>query len=392
MKSKDNINEKYRNNKKRNPGNNSFSSFSAPQSSLLADMDKGGLLTIFPEDIAGIREPLNHQLLVTPLNNRKILLSAGSALSRIYSEHHAVKMIVCGVLRGWMPLNRIHRIPINYYPVALYLAAARQRNTGELLQLMEILRSPRGCPWDREQTHHSLKPYLLEEACEVIAAIEEGDLSALQEELGDVLLQVIFHAQVAREAGSFKLDDVVKGIITKLIRRHPHVFGSTVVSSVNEVMENWEDIKRNEKRSGEPKRIAEEMDIHSSWPALLQAQKVQEKAAGAGFDWPDAKGALQKLVEECAELKSAYISGSGDKIAEEAGDVLFAMVNVLRLMSINPEIALRRTVDKFRGRFAYIEEQVLNTGKDFSSYSLEELDKWWDEAKMKERNGGMKPK
>ena len=260
---------------------------------------------------------------------------------------------------------------------------ADQKQAGKLLvelaDVMDKLRSPEGCPWDREQDHVSLKPYLVEEAYEVLEAIELGDMHKLAEELGDLLLQIVFHAQVAKEQGHFDLAEPLRQIVAKLKRRHPHVFGDVQVNSRQQVMLNWEDIKAKE-REGE--RSDSLLDgVPRNMPALMQAFKVQAKAAQVGFDWDDIEGAWAKVTEEKAELEGAIASGDNAKISEELGDLLFAIVNVARFLEVEPETALLSTVMKFRKRFAYIEKQARAADKELSSYSLQELDRWWEEAK-----------
>lgn len=260
---------------------------------------------------------------------------------------------------------------------------AEQRGVGELLvelaQVMDKLRSPDGCPWDREQDHVSLKPYLLEEAYEVLEAIELGDMHKLAEELGDLLLQIVFHAQVAKEQGNFDLTEPLRQIITKMKRRHPHVFGDVQVESSQQVLRNWEEIKAQE-RGGEEKGSLLD-SVPRNMPALMQACKVQAKAARVGFDWDDITGAWAKVTEEKAELEGAIAGGDKRKISEELGDLLFAIVNVARFLEVEPESALLSTVMKFRRRFAYIEKQAQASGRELNSYSLQELDCWWEEAK-----------
>jgi len=253
----------------------------------------------------------------------------------------------------------------------------------ELQLVMKKLLTPgSGCPWDLEQTHLSLKRYLLEEAYEVIEAIEEGDPQKLVEELGDVLLQVVFHAELAEKEGLFTLEDVVKGISEKMIRRHPHVFADTEVSGSAEVLKNWEEIKAEEK-PGRKKSVLS--GVPQSYPALLASLKLQEKAAKVGFDWPDIKGAWEKMEEEKTELHEAWMTGEG--ISEEIGDLLFSVVNLARFMNVEPEEALAGTNRRFTNRFGYIEEILREKGLNFEECSLEELEKYWIEAKKRENEG-----
>ena len=247
----------------------------------------------------------------------------------------------------------------------------------DLETIVSILRSPGGCPWDAEQDHKSLRRALLEESCEVIEAIDEESPAHLQEELGDVLLQVVFHADIERQAGRFDLEAVADGICKKLIFRHPHVFGDVSVHDSEEVLVNWDALKRQEKSQ---ETYTDTLTaVAKSLPALWRAEKVQKKAKKAGFDWPDASGALDKLSEELAELKEAMAQGTN--VEEELGDLLFSVVNVSRFLKADPEEALNAATEKFISRFAKVEEMALAQGKDMAQMSLEELDKLWERVK-----------
>jgi len=247
----------------------------------------------------------------------------------------------------------------------------------DLEEIVSLLRKPGGCPWDREQTHESLRRALLEESCEVVEAIDEGESGHLREELGDVLLQVVFHADIEREAGRFDLDGVADGVCKKLIFRHPHVFGDVAVSGSEEVLSNWEALKRKEKHQ---ETYTDTLtSVAKSLPALWRAEKVQKKARKAGFDWDGVEGAVDKLSEELEELKAA-IAGSGH-IDEELGDLLFAAVNVSRFVKADPEQALNAATEKFISRFAKVEELARAQGRDMEDMSLAQLDKLWEEAK-----------
>ena len=247
----------------------------------------------------------------------------------------------------------------------------------DLENIVSILRSPGGCPWDAEQDHKSLRRALLEESCEVIEAIDEESPAHLQEELGDVLLQVVFHADIERQAGRFDLEAVADGICKKLIFRHPHVFGDVSVHDSEEVLVNWDQLKRQEKSQ---ETYTDTLTaVAKSLPALWRAEKVQKKAKKAGFDWSDASGAVDKLSEELAELRQAMEQGTN--IQEELGDLLFSVVNVSRFLKADPEEALNAATEKFISRFAKVEEMALAQGKDMAQMSLEELDKLWERAK-----------
>jgi nucleoside triphosphate diphosphatase len=257
------------------------------------------------------------------------------------------------------------------------------------LALIARLRAPGGCPWDREQTHHSLKPMTIEEAYEVVEAIEDGDDAHLAGELGDLLLQVVFHAQIAAEEGRFDVTQVVERVAAKMVRRHPHVFGTNPAATSGQVLKNWEALKRAERAE---KGHADESlldGVSRSLPGVLEAYQMAVKASRVGFDWPDAEAVLAKLDEEVAELKAAVRARAGAKaVAEEVGDLLFAAVNVARLLGEDPEACLKAANRKFRARFRYVEERLAERGRAPAESSLEEMEALWQEAKARERSGG----
>lgn len=244
--------------------------------------------------------------------------------------------------------------------------------------LMEIMYKLRmECPWDKKQTHDSLKANTLEEAYEVIETIDDKDYEALKGELGDLLLHIVFHSVIANENGNFTIDEVIEGITEKLIRRHPHIFGETKVSGADEIAKNWETIKMEEGREsvleGVPKNL----------PQLYRAFRMQEKASKVGFDWKDKEPVWNKIQEEINELKEVQSGVNHEKIEEEFGDLLFSLVNYARFIDVNPENALRRTNDKFIKRFNYIERKFKENGKEITKSTLEEMDKFWEESKKK---------
>lgn len=246
-----------------------------------------------------------------------------------------------------------------------------------LVEIVERLRGEGGCPWDRKQTHQSLKPQLVEEAYEVVDAIDSGDPGALAEELGDILLHVVFHSQLAKEKGQFDITDVIDGIVEKMIRRHPHVFGGEEVDSTKEVLRNWERMKQEEK--GDSPSVMD--GIPEALPALIAAFKVQAKAARLGFDWRKVEDVIAKVNEEIAEFGEALDSGNRDSMEDEMGDLLFAVVNLARFCEVDPELALRRTLKKFISRFKHIEEYAASHGIEIEDMSLEEMDAIWEAAK-----------
>lgn len=255
-------------------------------------------------------------------------------------------------------------------------------NMQDLLEIMKLLRSPGGCPWDAQQTHESIKKNLIEETYEVIEAINKDDKVLLCEELGDLLMQVVFHAQMEQEAGTFDFDAVADGICKKLIERHPHVFGQVEISGVDDVLTNWNAIKMKTKKQ---KTTTDSMlSVPRELPALMRATKLQKKAADVGFDWSDVSGALDKLEEEISELRQAISKGDAENTAEELGDVLFSAVNVSRFVKADAEEALTSASDKFLARFTTVERLANERGIDMNSAGLDVLDALWDEAKAAE--------
>ncbi|MDB4945256.1 MAG: Nucleoside triphosphate pyrophosphohydrolase MazG [Labilithrix sp.] len=254
-----------------------------------------------------------------------------------------------------------------------------------LVGVMQRLLAPEGCPWDREQTFETLRKYALEEACEVIDAIDSGDRKAIREELGDLLLQIVFQAELGRREGAFGIDDVVSGIVEKLVYRHPHVFGDLDAKDADEVLRNWEKLKVKEK--GERGVLA---GVPRSLPALTRAQRIGEKVQRVGFDWEDARGSRAKVTEELAELDEAIASGDANAVEDEMGDVLFALVNLSRHVKVDAEGALRRTIDKFTRRFDHVEKRVKSehggwTAAGEENLPLAVLDTYWEEAKAQEK-------
>ena len=248
-----------------------------------------------------------------------------------------------------------------------------------LVEIMKLLRAPGGCPWDAEQTHESIKKNLIEEAYEVIEAINKQDNVLLCEELGDLLMQVIFHSCMEEEKGVFNFNDVCDGICKKLIERHPHVFGETEITGVDDVLTNWDNIKR--KTKGQKTTTESMLSVPRELPALMRATKLQKKAADVGFDWSDVSGALDKLQEEIDELRKAVENKDSENMNEELGDVLFSAVNVSRFIKSDAEEALTAASDKFLARFTTVEKLAEERNIDMKSSTLEELDKLWDEAK-----------
>ncbi|MBI5181393.1 MAG: nucleoside triphosphate pyrophosphohydrolase [Nitrospirae bacterium] len=264
-----------------------------------------------------------------------------------------------------------------------------------LLKIMSRLRGKRGCPWDKEQTRESLKPFIIEEAYEVIEAIDEKSPEKLKEELGDLLLQVVFHAQLAKERKEFSMEDILETLEEKLIRRHPHVFQSPQPPftkggtrgdyrgeggiDAKEVLVQWEKIKKEEKANSKRESMLD--SVPKELPALLRAHRLQDKASRVGFDWRHIDDVFAKVEEEIKEFKGAVKEKKADEIEDELGDIFFALVNVARFLEINPEDALRKTISKFISRFRYIEEKAKEAKRELSDMTLEEMDKFWEEAK-----------
>jgi MazG family protein len=246
----------------------------------------------------------------------------------------------------------------------------------KLRDIVAQLRAPNGCPWDREQTHAALRNDLIEEAWEVVDAIGRNDDAHLREELGDLLLQVVMHSQIASETGAFNLDEVAREIGEKLVRRHPHVFGEKKLGDSGAVLKQWDEIKRQEKGA---ESVLDNISL--ALPALMRAEKVQKRAARVGFDWPDIHGVVEKIHEELRELEAAQQSGDHEKIVDEMGDVLFSVVNLARKLKTQPELALQQSTNKFIGRFKKLEAVLAERGQKFDQLTLAEMDAIWDEVK-----------
>jgi tetrapyrrole methylase family protein/MazG family protein len=256
------------------------------------------------------------------------------------------------------------------------------------VELIARLRAPGGCPWDREQTHETVKPMTIEEAYEVAHAIEENDDDELMGELGDLLLQVVFHANIAEERKAFALKQIIERVSDKMIRRHPHVFANDGASTSGEVLRSWEAIKAEERKEKGKDDTSMLDSVHKGLPAVMEAFQMTTKVSRVGFDWPEADGALAKLDEEVLELREAVREKTDQQaIAEEVGDLLFVAVNVARLTGVDPESALKAANRKFRRRFRHIEDRLRADGKGPADSTLEEMDRLWDEAKAIERKG-----
>lgn len=312
-------------------------------------------------------------------------------LSEYYKDDTEIYFVRAAGIKGLESIRKIQLYEIDRqedidYLTSLYIPKDLKNNKDfyDLLEIMEKLRSQEGCPWDREQTSESLKKYLIEESYEVLEAIDEQDDDKIIEELGDVLLQVVFHAQIGKEDGFFNINDVISSICNKMILRHPHVFSNKENITSDEVVQNWDEIKRKEKHFD---TYTQEMKgIAKTLPSLLRADKVQNKAAKVGFDWNNVEDALSKVFEEFNEVKEVYKTKNKERILEEIGDLIFSSVNVSRFLDIDPEIALNKTTDKFINRFSFIEGKAREQGCDMNNMTLEEMDRLWNLAKINEKN------
>lgn len=331
--------------------------------------------------------PPDAPALITQLQSTELAKAVKLALLQTYPHEHIVRLVHAAattqMLVEDLPLQAIDLSPSIGQLSSLYLPPLEKGASFEAFQeIIAHLRAPDGCPWDREQDHQTLRTNLLEETYEALAALDADDPIHMREELGDLLLQISLHAQIATEYGEFNMAQVLKGIYDKIIHRHPHVFGDWQVSGVENVLQNWEKLKAEERvqaheeLGGKPKGLLDGVEL--ALPALSQAEEIQQRAARVGFDWPDATGVVDKINEECHELINAedLSSRSG-----ELGDLLFAVVNLARHYDIDAESALRQTNTKFRHRFAHIEESAHSQGKSVSDLSLDEMEHYWQEAK-----------
>jgi tetrapyrrole methylase family protein/MazG family protein len=333
----------------------------------------------------------NHHILIGQVYSSLVASDVKLTLMQVYPDDYEV--VIADAL-GVAGKEKIIRVPLYELDrqecftnlTSVYVPPAREESVyykqfSFLLQTMKKLRSPEGCPWDREQTHESLRSYLIEEAYEFIDAIHQEDDQAMIEELGDVLLQVIFHAVVAEERYGFEIGDVIQTLNEKLIRRHPHVFGTAIADTPDEVIQTWDAVKQKE---GKRKKDSILDDIPKSFPAILTAFEQQKKAAKVGFDWDNVDGVLEKMKEELTELAEASNPTEREK---ELGDVLFTAINIARFYKVDPELALYQTTRKFDRRFRYVERRAKEFGQPMGNYALEQLEIWWQEAKQMEKDG-----
>ena len=322
--------------------------------------------------------PTDLPVLLTNVESRELALHLKNVLLATYSKEHMVSFVHDGKKKE----ESLSEFGSNGFSEggSLYVPALGEGTSFEsFAEIVAHLRAPNGCPWDREQTHESLRKHLLEESYEAISAIDSGNFADMREEFGDLLLQVVLQSQIANEEGQFNVNQVIQGIHSKIVRRHPHVFGDLELDGVQGVLANWEKLKAKER--GEKKEEKGLLDgVPKVLPALSQAQEYQDRAGRVGFDWADIEGVLDKVKEEIEEIKSAE---TDFELASEIGDLLFAIVNVARWKHVDAESALRGTNIKFKKRFAYVEQGAKKQERDLSSLSLDEMESLWQEAKKK---------
>ncbi|MEW6239524.1 MAG: nucleoside triphosphate pyrophosphohydrolase [Chloroflexota bacterium] len=322
--------------------------------------------------------PPDMPVLLTGVDSPELAAHIREVLLTVYPRKHEVSLVVGDRLKV-ESLVELQPSTFDFRPsTVLYVPALTEGTAFESFhEIVARLRAPDGCPWDREQTHQSLRTHLLEESYEALEAIDSDDPASMREEFGDLLLQVVLQAQIASEAGHFTMTDVVKGIYDKIVRRHPHVFGDVELKDVNGVLQNWEKLK--EKERGKKKEDKGLLDgVPLSLPALTQSQEYQDRAARVGFDWPEIEGVLEKIAEEVEEVKRA---SDEKELASEIGDLLFALVNLARWKKVDAESVLRETNARFKRRFAFIEKGAREQGRNLSELSLDEMEFLWQQAK-----------
>ncbi len=349
-----------------------------------------GLTILDGDDIGKLAPDNTVALVITQVYDRAVASEVKLALMEQYDDEQTIVFVRNLGLDDEeireIPLYELDRQPNIDHLTSVYVPGREPReqtfDMQPLTDVMATLRSPGGCPWDIEQTHESLRRYLIEEVYEVIEAIENEDAPLLCEELGDLLLQIVFHARVAEECGEFSMQDVIDGVTEKMIRRHPHVFGDITVNDAGEVLVNWDAIKAQEKAG---KRTGTLDGVSPGLPALMAAFKLQKKASKVGFDWDEAKEVWEKVREELGELAEASAEGDKTAIEEEFGDVLFSLVNLSRFLHIEPETSLTAANHKFRRRFNFIEEKMEEQGKNWQDMTLDSMNELWDLAKQEEK-------
>lgn len=324
--------------------------------------------------------------IITQVYNPFIASEVKLKLLEGYNDETEIYFVRAAGVKGLESIRKIPLFELDWQEDIDYLTSVyipkdlgNKKDFYDFINVIEILRGENGCPWDREQTHESIKKAIIEESYEVLDAIENDDVDSLIEELGDVLLQVVFHSIIGKEDGYFDINDVIQGISNKMIHRHPHVFGDAKADTSSEVLVNWDEIKKDEKGIS---TVTEEMNsIAKALPSLIRAYKVQNKAKKVGFDWDDVRDAMKKVEEELNEIRDVYNSQNKSIIEGEVGDLLFSCVNVARFLDVDGELALEKTIDKFIRRFSYIEETAIKNNKQLENMTLEEMDELWNNAK-----------
>jgi tetrapyrrole methylase family protein/MazG family protein len=332
----------------------------------------------FPSDLPAV---------ITQISSIALIAEVKSSLEAVYPVNHLVRFVHARGSEGYivedLPLDEIDRGSHVDSMIALYIPPLEKGTSFESFQeIIAHLRAPDGCPWDREQTHLTLRDNLLEETYEVLAALDAQDPTKMREEFGDLLLQIVLNAQIASEVGEFTMTEVLKGIYGKIIYRHPHVFGNLRVEGVKDVLQNWEKLKAAERKAGgeEEKSLLDGVPL--ALPGLIQAQEYQDRAARVGFDWPEIGGVLDKIKEEIGEVRGA---DNPTELTAELGDLFFALVNLARWKKVDAESALREANLRFKRRFKYVEKGARKTGRPLQELSLEEMDVLWNEAKRESR-------
>ncbi|NLC04735.1 MAG: nucleoside triphosphate pyrophosphohydrolase [Tissierellia bacterium] len=371
-------------------------SFIEPMIQLVGRDPINGLKIVDGARFNSLMVNINVDMIITQVYNKRILSEVKIILSEIYGDDHKIWIIDSAGIKNqekksYIPIHEMDRFDEISSLTSIYVNKIEEINKktfdyNDIMGIMKLLRSEDGCPWDIKQTHESLRECMIEEAYELVDAIDSGNIANIVEELGDVLLQVIFHSQIAYDEGDFNPIDVTTSLANKLIYRHPHVFLSKIVENSEEVVYNWDELKY-AKRS--LTSVADRLRDISGLPALMKSYKIQEKAATIGFDWDDIKGALDKIMEEYGEVIEAMKEfGGGDvKVEEELGDLLFAVVNLSRFLDVNPEVALNRTINKFLYRFEFMELKSIEMGKKLETMTLEEMDDLWNLAKLNFNKG-----
>jgi tetrapyrrole methylase family protein/MazG family protein len=330
-------------------------------------------------------------LIITQVYNSLVAADVKLTLMNHYPDDHQIAVVRAAGVPGeekvmWIPLYELDRLAWIDHLTSVYVPKGEAKNNTydltPLVEVMETLRSPGGCPWDLEQTHASLKRYMVEEVYEVLEAIDLQDTDKLCDELGDLLLQIVFHARISEERGDFTVQDIIEMVTEKMLRRHPHVFGNTLADTADAVLVNWEKIKKEERAGQERNSLLD--GVPTGLPSLMRAYKLQGKAAKIGFDWDNIEGVWQKVKEETEEFKEAYTQNNSDDIEQEMGDLLFAIVNLSRFAGVEPETALHRTNKKFIRRFQMMEKIAQERGAELKNLTLCELDGLWDQVKGQE--------